>query len=151
MTSVASHYWRTVAFAGMVNVTTGGKFSPGNSPGSVTTGPATLGPGSVYRFEINDAKGTPGANWDLWRMTSLNITGQTRTTVEQYAAGHQQEILGELLSLLSIPNVASDKPNIRRNAEQLRQMLSRRGFAAEVLETDVNPLVYGELRVPTDI
>jgi len=27
-------------------------------------------------------------------------------------------------------------------------MLSRRGFTAEILETDVNPLVYGELLVP---
>jgi autotransporter-associated beta strand protein len=59
---------------GSVNVTTGGKFSPGNSPGSVTTGPATLGSGSVYRFDINDARGNPGVNWDLWRMSSLNIT-----------------------------------------------------------------------------
>jgi acetylornithine deacetylase/succinyl-diaminopimelate desuccinylase-like protein len=84
----------------------------------------------------------------LLAVVSLNIAGQTRTTVERYAAGHQQEILAEFLSLLSIPNVASDKPNIRRNAEQLRQMLGQRGFAAEVLETDVNPLVYGDLRVP---
>jgi acetylornithine deacetylase/succinyl-diaminopimelate desuccinylase-like protein len=78
----------------------------------------------------------------------FNTAAQTRATVEQYAGGHQQEILSELVSLLSIPNVAADKPNIRKNAEQLRQMLSRRGFAAEILETDVNPLVYGELRVP---
>src|SRR5438552_1033175 len=81
-------------------------------------------------------------------VTSLTAAAQTRGAVEQYAGGHQQEILGELASLLSIPNVASDKPNIRKNAEQLRQVLSRRGFRAEVLETDVNPLVYGELRVP---
>jgi acetylornithine deacetylase/succinyl-diaminopimelate desuccinylase-like protein len=73
---------------------------------------------------------------------------QTRTTVERYVAGHQPEIVGELVSLLSIPNVASDKPNIRKNAELLREMLRRRGFAVEILETEVNPLVYGELRVP---
>jgi autotransporter-associated beta strand protein len=59
---------------GSVNVTTGGKFSPGNSPGTVTTGAVTLGPGSAYQFEINDVKGTPGANWDLWKMSSLTIT-----------------------------------------------------------------------------
>jgi acetylornithine deacetylase/succinyl-diaminopimelate desuccinylase-like protein len=38
--------------------------------------------------------------------------------------------------------------NIRRNAEHLRAMLAKRGFEAELLETDGNPLVYGELRVP---
>ena len=73
---------------------------------------------------------------------------QTRATVERYVSEHRPEILTELVSLLSIPNVASDKPNIRRNAERLREMLTRRGFAVEILETDVNPLVYGELRVP---
>src|SRR5437870_1411574 len=83
----------------------------------------------------------------LLGMASLNAAAQTRVTVERYVGGHQQEILGEFVSLLSIPNVASDKPNIRKNAEQLRQMLTRRGFATEILETDVNPLVYGELRV----
>jgi acetylornithine deacetylase/succinyl-diaminopimelate desuccinylase-like protein len=79
---------------------------------------------------------------------SFNTPAQTRNTVERYVSGHQQEILGEFVSLLSIPNVASDKPNIRKNAEELRQMLSRRGFTTEILETDVNPLVYGELHVP---
>jgi len=73
---------------------------------------------------------------------------QTRATVERYVSEHRPEILAEFVSLLSIPNVASDKPNIRKNAEQLREMLNRRGFAVEILETDVNPLVYGELRVP---
>jgi acetylornithine deacetylase/succinyl-diaminopimelate desuccinylase-like protein len=79
--------------------------------------------------------------------TSL-FFAQTRPTVERYVTEHQQEILSEFVSLLSIPNVASDKPNIRKNADLLREMLTRRGFAAEILETDVNPLVYGELRVP---
>src|SRR5437879_3796162 len=84
----------------------------------------------------------------LLAVTGFSAAAQTRGAVEPYVGGHQQEILGELVTLLSIPNVASDKPNIRKNAEQLRQMLSRRGFTAEVLETEVNPLVYGELRVP---
>jgi acetylornithine deacetylase/succinyl-diaminopimelate desuccinylase-like protein len=84
----------------------------------------------------------------LLTVAGFNASAQTRATVERYVSGHQQEILGELVSLLSIPNVASDKPNIRKNAELLRQMLGRRGFTTEILETDVNPLVYGELRVP---
>ena len=84
----------------------------------------------------------------LLAVAAFNAAAQTRATVERYVGGHQQEILSEFISLLSIPNVASDKPNIRKNAELLRQMLSRRGFAAEILETDVNPLVYGDLQVP---
>lgn len=71
-----------------------------------------------------------------------------RADVDNYVAKQQPAILRELVSLLSIPNVAADRANIRRNAEHLRDMLARRGFAAEILETDGNPLVYGELKVP---
>jgi len=71
-----------------------------------------------------------------------------RTAVEAYVAPRQPEILGELAALLSIPNVAADRENIRRNAELLQTMLGRRGLAAEILETAGNPLVYGERKVP---
>ena len=69
--------------------------------------------------------------------------GKTRAWVDQ----HRDAVKRELLELLSIPNVAADRPNIRRNAEHLRAMLAKRGFAAELLETAGNPLVYGELKV----
>ena len=71
-----------------------------------------------------------------------------RMRVEQYVSATQKAIVAELVDLLSIPNVASDRPNIRRNAERLRSMLDRRGFAAELLDSDGNPLVYGRLDVP---
>ena len=66
--------------------------------------------------------------------------------VRAWIAANQQPVVKELLDLLAIPNVASDRPNIRRNAEHLRAALQKRGFAAELLETAGNPLVYGELR-----
>ena len=65
-----------------------------------------------------------------------------------YVDAHQEEIIGELLESLAIPNVAADRPNIRRNAEHLRTILDRRGFVSEILETTGNPLVYGALNVP---
>ena len=71
-----------------------------------------------------------------------------RTQVEDYVSHHQTEILKELVTLLSIPNVAADRPNIERNVELLRAMLARRGMSAEILRTQGNPLVYGELQVP---
>ena len=67
--------------------------------------------------------------------------------VTAWVAANQGPIVRELLDLLTIPNVAADRENIRRNAEHLRGLLSRRGFTAELLETDGNPLVYGELKV----
>ncbi|MGH9314909.1 MAG: M20/M25/M40 family metallo-hydrolase [Vicinamibacterales bacterium] len=71
-----------------------------------------------------------------------------KASVQRYADTHQKAIVAELVELLAIPNVAADRPNIRRNAEHLRGMLAKRGLAAELLETDGNPLVYGELKVP---
>jgi acetylornithine deacetylase/succinyl-diaminopimelate desuccinylase-like protein len=68
--------------------------------------------------------------------------------VGEDVAAHRQEMVGELLELLAIPNVAADKPNIRRNAEHLRGMLAKRGFTPEILETAGNPLVFGTLTVP---
>ena len=71
-----------------------------------------------------------------------------RAAVDAYTAPRQQAIVSELVDLLSIPNVAADRPNIGRNVEALRAMLGRRGFTTETLATDGNPLVWGELRVP---
>jgi acetylornithine deacetylase/succinyl-diaminopimelate desuccinylase-like protein len=81
-------------------------------------------------------------------ITLLAQPGDLRSRVTAYVDAHQREIVGELLDALVIPNVAADKPNIRRNAEHLRAMLGRHGFASEILETTGNPLVYGTLNVP---
>jgi len=70
------------------------------------------------------------------------------TPVRAHIAASQGAIIRELVGLLSIPNVAADKPNIARNVTALVAMLERRGFAAAVLETGGNPLVWGELNTP---
>jgi acetylornithine deacetylase/succinyl-diaminopimelate desuccinylase-like protein len=64
--------------------------------------------------------------------------------VERYVREHQPAIVREFMDLVAIPNVRSDLPNIKRNAELLRQMLERRGMNPEVWETPSTPLVYGE-------
>jgi len=71
-----------------------------------------------------------------------------RVAVARWVDTHQQPVVAELVDLLAIPNVAADRPNIRRNADRLRGMLGARGFTAEILETSGNPLVYGDLPVP---
>src|SRR5207247_1491640 len=38
--------------------------------------------------------------------------------------------------------------NIHNMSNQLRHMLALRCFADKILETDVNPMVYGEIRMP---
>jgi acetylornithine deacetylase/succinyl-diaminopimelate desuccinylase-like protein len=66
--------------------------------------------------------------------------------VRRYRIEHEADVLREFFDLLSIPNVASDKPNIRRNADLLVKMLEKRGFRARLLPVDdAPPAVFGEL------
>ncbi len=81
-------------------------------------------------------------------LSTIGLSGQLRQPVEQFVAAHRQEIVREFVELLSIPNVAADRDNIRRNASVLGDLLRRRGFTAEILETGGNPLVFGELVTP---
>ncbi len=69
--------------------------------------------------------------------------------VEQYRRANEARIVRELADFVSIPNVASDAANIRRNAQRLLEMLAKRGVEARLLEDPQSPpVVYGELRVP---
>ncbi len=60
---------------GSVTVTDGGRFSPGNSPGTARTASATWGAGGSYLVELAAASGTAGIDWDLWLVDgTLDIT-----------------------------------------------------------------------------
>ena len=72
-----------------------------------------------------------------------------RTAARSYRTAHEGAIVREFASLLAIPNVASDRANIRRNAELLLSMLRQRGAKARLLEEpDASPAVFGEIDVP---
>jgi acetylornithine deacetylase/succinyl-diaminopimelate desuccinylase-like protein len=83
----------------------------------------------------------------LFALSVLAQPGDFGARVRAYVDAHQETIVGELLELLAIPNVASDRANIRRNAEHLKNLLTRHGLSGEILETGGNPLVYGALNV----
>jgi acetylornithine deacetylase/succinyl-diaminopimelate desuccinylase-like protein len=69
--------------------------------------------------------------------------------VRQYRIQHDLPILKEFCRLLSIPNVASDSSNIRRNADLLQAMLERRLIHTQLLQIEnAPPAVFGELRFP---
>lgn len=71
--------------------------------------------------------------------------------IRSYRQANEHRILDEYLKLLSIPNVASDTANIRRNAALIIEMMKSRGLSARLLETGdhaVPPIVFGEWRVP---
>ncbi|HKP88049.1 MAG TPA: M20/M25/M40 family metallo-hydrolase [Blastocatellia bacterium] len=70
------------------------------------------------------------------------------TGTRDYRKAHEAEILNEFVDLLSIPNVASDAANIRRNAAKLIEMMSHRGIQSRLLEGSGPPAVFGELKAP---
>jgi len=68
--------------------------------------------------------------------------------VRQYRQAREPGILREFFQLLSIPNVSKDKGQIIKNAHHIKQMMEKRRIEVQILETEGNPVVYGELQVP---
>lgn len=62
---------------------------------------------------------------------------------------NEKAIVDELTRFLAIPNVASDLPNIEKNAQAIIEMFKARGVEARTLRMEgVPPLVVADLRVP---
>lgn len=70
------------------------------------------------------------------------------TDVRAYRQAHETDIINEFSELLSIPNVASDSVNIRRNATAIIEMMKRRGITTRLLEGKGPPAVFGEIKTP---
>lgn len=71
--------------------------------------------------------------------------------IRTYRQSHDHIILREFFGFLSIPNVASDKENFRKNAQHLMMMMGKRGIKTHLLESPSGqgaPAVYGELQIP---
>jgi fibronectin-binding autotransporter adhesin len=100
----------TLTGIGSVNnlvVSGGGTLSPGASPGTIAATTATFGPGGNYNFQIANAIGTPGFDWDL-----LDVSGTLRvasTAAEPFSVN--------LWSLSSIsPDVGGNVPNFNNQS-----------------------------------
>lgn len=71
--------------------------------------------------------------------------------VRDYRRANEHRIFKEFVDLLALPNVASDQPNIRKNALLIAEMMKRRGLNPRLLEaksTAAPPAVYGEWSTP---
>ena len=69
--------------------------------------------------------------------------------IRKWRVANEDRILAELRDLLAIPNVATDTPNIERNAAAIAQMLRKRGIEPRLLRVEgAPPVVFGEIRVP---
>src|SRR4029450_1414605 len=71
--------------------------------------------------------------------------------VREYRKANEPQIMREFVSLLSLPNVAVDTENIRKNASLLVEMMKQRGLNPRLLEANTPntpPVVYGEWQTP---
>src|SRR5580765_3755257 len=72
-----------------------------------------------------------------------------RKAVREYRQKNEVDIVRSYAELLSLPNVATDTANIRRNAEIISNLLEQRGFDALSLNVPgAPPVVYGHLQSP---
>ena len=72
-------------------------------------------------------------------------------SIREYRQANEHRLLAEFIQLLSIPNVASDTPNIRKNADHLVAEMQKRGLKPRLLEAadkKVPPVVFGEYNTP---
>ena len=79
------------------------------------------------------------------------IAGQPQSVkaTQEWVKKNGHTIIKDFAHLLSMPNVASDKVNIRRNAKYISNLFKKRGFDMQLLETeDANPIIYGEYKTP---
>jgi len=69
--------------------------------------------------------------------------------VRDYRMDNEDRIIRELNEFLSIPNIASDTPNIQKNAAHLTEMLEARGIETHLLPiSGRGPVVFGKLITP---
>lgn len=66
---------------------------------------------------------------------------ETARMARDYRIQHEQNILDEFTQFLSIPNLASDRVNIERNASAVVEMFTRRGASTKLLRIEGAPPV----------
>ncbi len=65
--------------------------------------------------------------------------------VAAWRAAHERQVVDELLQLVSLPNVARNEADMRRNAERLKAMFEKRGFHVETSDGPGSPVVLATL------
>jgi acetylornithine deacetylase/succinyl-diaminopimelate desuccinylase-like protein len=74
---------------------------------------------------------------------------QAAAAVREYRLAHENAIIHEFAEFLSIPNIASDAPNITHNAQQVGKMMEARGLQPRMLEIPGRgPVVFAEIDTP---
>src|SRR5436190_14312385 len=85
----------------------------------------------------------------LIQASALAEPGAVAKQTRAWRAAHEREILTEFVELLSIPNLATDAPNINRNAQAIRALCEKRGLTTKLLTIEgAPPVVVADLAAP---
>jgi acetylornithine deacetylase/succinyl-diaminopimelate desuccinylase-like protein len=85
----------------------------------------------------------------LLAMAASAQTNPASAAARKWRQAHEREIVAEFVDLLAIPNLARDSANIRRNAQAISTMFTRRGAAVQLVEeSGANPVVVADLKTP---
>ena len=73
-----------------------------------------------------------------------------RDPVRTYRVAHEKQIVGDFVSLLAMPNVATVVPDVEKNAAYIEGLLKARGFTTRILAAapGTPPAVFAELKAP---
>jgi acetylornithine deacetylase/succinyl-diaminopimelate desuccinylase-like protein len=86
----------------------------------------------------------------LLTLLTYSLVAQTPAeAARRYTTANQAKLIQEFSEFLSIPNVAADPTNLKRNADFLVEKLKRRNVDARLLAIPGAPsVVYGQISVP---
>jgi acetylornithine deacetylase/succinyl-diaminopimelate desuccinylase-like protein len=83
-------------------------------------------------------------------MSERWTSDEAQAAVDAHLSEHLEEAIGELARLCAQPSVAAQGLGIAECAELTATLLREHGFKAEVLPSDGNPVVYGEIEGASD-
>lgn len=128
------------------------------------TGPLLLAPNSQYLTLARSSKQTtilpsrkpPMKTLSVILLLAISFSSFSQTpetlSIRKYVNERHHPIMKEFTEFLTIPNVASDSVNIRKNAVFIMEMMRKRKIAnIQLLEGNggnVPPVVYGEMLTP---
>src|SRR3569832_320600 len=81
---------------------------------------------SAFGFRTDILRGVRSRASFLLLLVSTCAFAQNTNPVHSWVAAHQREVVRQFAEFLSIPNVASDTSNIRKNAEYISGQLRQR-------------------------
>ena len=78
----------------------------------------------------------------LWSLLLLNNNGFSQTNITT--------TVNDFKALLSVPNIASDSANIRKNTTAIMDLMTRKGISnVQLLSVPNSPAaIYGEVKIP---